>query len=372
MEPIQSTEQLQQCILAATDPMSATKNAASSMLNHMCNISPDGGSGLCVQLMKLVYAQSEGKTFSAEEQHQIDTVIFYTFTTLQRALSKRTQNSECIVPHHCRSELVQNIYHYIFRFNKTQDSTPTPERIMPSYLRTKIGVVISLLIQVDFPDRWQSAFQELMQAVESGCSAIQVIRKDIFLRTLDGFCDEVVERTSIERNTMIKDFIRGLASPFSPAIPVENSISAHIIRSIMVIFQSSIGSVYEPRSTSNDRNQPGKLEMQKLPIKALSVLKRFIPWVDNSLAFDDAILGSLQACLVHSGPGDVDDENGDGSLPSQCAAEAVDCLKEIVGKGMDENKKIELITNLNLLQRIIESGINLETVDGTHINVVML
>ena len=368
MESIQSADQLQQCILAATDPTSAAKNAASSMLNHMCNMFPDAGSALCVQLMKQVYEQSEDKTFNVQEQHQIDNVIFYTFTTLQRALSKRCQNSECIVPLQCRAELRRNIYHYILRFNDGTQKVLKSERVIPKYLRTKIGVVMSLLIQVDFPDRWQSAFQELMQVADSGArsSLIEIIRKDIFLRTLDGFCDEVVEQTSIERNTMIKDYIRGLNSPFAPAIPVENSISTSIIRSIMVIFQSSIGSVYEPKS-----DQLGKLEMQRLPMKALYVLKRIIPWVDMSLFLNDAIIGSLLACLMHAGPGDIDDDNGEGSLASQCATEAVDCFKEIVSKGMEDQKKIEMITDLNLLQRIIESGVNLDTVDGTHINIVI-
>ena len=118
MESIQSADQLQQCILAATDPTSAAKNAASSMLNHMCNMFPDAGSALCVQLMKQVYEQSEDKTFNVQEQHQIDNVIFYTFTTLQRALSKRCQNSECIVPLQCRAELRRNIYHYILRLER--------------------------------------------------------------------------------------------------------------------------------------------------------------------------------------------------------------------------------------------------------------
>ncbi len=365
---IQSTDQLQQCILAATDPLSPAKNTASTMLNHMCNVFPDGGSVLCVQLMKQVYDKSENHAFSTQEQHQIDNVIFFTFTTLQRALSKRSQHSDCIVPNECRAELRHNIYHYIFRHNIESQHVLKSNRVIPKYLRTKIGVVLSLLIKVDFPDRWQTAFQELMQIVDyrSGNSIVDVVRRDIFLRTLNGFCDEVVEDTSIERNTMIKDYIRGLKCPFGPAIPVENSISACIVRTIMTIFQSSIRSVYEPKS-----NLPEDQVMQRLAIKALNVLKGFISWLDISLFLDDALIGSLLACLAHAGPGGDDDDDDRGSLPSQCATEAVECFKEMVGKGMEDRKKIELITHLNLLQRILESGVNLETVDGTHINVVI-
>lgn len=369
MESIQSPDQLQQCILAATDPTSATKNAASSMLNHMCNTLPDGGTSLCVRLMKNTLEMSEANNFNTQEQHQLDNVIFYTFTTLQRALSKSSKNSECIIPYQCRQELRRIIYRYILGHGQGTEKGPRSQRIFPSYLRTKVSVVLALLIQVDFPDRWQNAFIELIQSIDSAggeFSVHAILRKDIFLRTLDGFCDEVVENTSIDRNTQIKDYIRGLNSPFSPPVSVENSLSFAVIKSIMTIFQASIGSMYEPKT-----EDLGRAEMQKLPIIALSVLKRFIPWVDISLILNETIIGIFLSSLTMAGAGDVDDENGDGSLPSQCAAEAVDCFKEIVDKGMETRKKIQVIMEINLLQRIIDCRVNLDIVDGTHINIVI-
>ena len=36
---------------------------------------------------------------------------------------------------------------------------------MPQFLRTKIGVVLLLLIQADFPERWQTAFDDLMHSL---------------------------------------------------------------------------------------------------------------------------------------------------------------------------------------------------------------
>ena len=352
--------------------MSSAKNAASSMLNHMCNSSADGGSTLCVQLMTRIYERGEVEQFTIQQQQQIDNVIFYTFSTTQRALSKRSKESlDCIVPYQCRTELRQIIHRYILRVHEIQiPGNEKMDRMMPTYMRTKIGVVLSFLIQVDFPDRWQTAFQELIQIADStgrnGSSLIEVTRKDIFLRTLDGFCDEVVDDTSNDRNTLIKDYVRGIACSFGGAVPVEQSIASNIIQAIMMIFQSNIQSVYEPRG-----DQSGEMDRLKLPIMALSVLKRFIPWVDLSLILNEAIIMSLVACLTHAGPGDADDDNGDGSLASQCAAEAVDCFKEIVNKGMEEQKKVQMIMNLNLLQRISASGVDLVTVDGTHINVVI-
>ena len=365
MEPILTIQQLQQCVLAATDPMSTYKTTALSMLNHMCNTDTDGGAQLCVQLMKHVYERAESEQIGIQERNELNSVIFYALTTLQRALSKRN-NEQCIVPSICRDALRQIIYQYVLQVHGTNNSQ---HHMMPRYLRTKIGVVLALLIQIDFPERWQSAFQELIHLSEyekSGSSIIEIIRKDIFLQTMDAFCDEVVEDTSMERNTVIKDYMRGISCSISGSIPPEQTICAQIINAIVGIFKSNAQSMLVSRG-----DQIGSLETQKLPILALSVLKRFISWIDLSLILNEPVITLLISCLSHAGPGDADDDNGDGSLPSQCGAEAVDCLKEIVSKGMDNQKKVQMIMSLKLLQRIGESGVNLDKVDGTHINIVI-
>ena len=366
MESIQSVQELQQCVLAATDPMSASKTTALSMLNHMCNTYADGGSQLCVQMINHVYEKAETEQMSIKDRNETDSVIFYALTTVQRALSKR-KNDQCIVPSQCRDTLRQVIYQYIFRVNGVKNVQQ--EQMMPTYLRTKIGVVLALLIQIDFPNRWQDAFQELIQLAEydkDGRSVTEIIRKDIFLRTLDAVCDEVVEDTSIEQNTVVKDCMRGIACSFSGAIPLQESICAAIINAIITIFKSKAESMISSRG-----KHIGALETQKLPIYSLSVLKRFISWIDLSLILHDSIILLLLSCLSHAGPGDAEDDNGDGSLPSQCGTEAVECFKEIISKGMENDKKVQMIMNMNILQRIEESGINLDTVDGTHINIVI-
>lgn len=382
---MQTPEQLQQCILVATDPKSSSKNSASSMLNQMCNSLQDGGSILCVQLMRNILEKRDQGILQDQQMHNI---LFYTLTTLQRALARKTEessgggdrviDSNCIVPFHCRVELRETIYCFILRaMPGGPELTLTPEQSkLPSFLRTKIGVVLALLIQVDFPDRWPAAFEELIQIQahppdqyhnsSNNESILGILRKDIFLRMLNGFCDEVVENTSIERNTMIKDYIRGIACYFGGYVSVENSIATRILQAVMTIFQSAIRYTYE--SSGITQNATSCQELPKLPIICLCVLKRFIPWLDLCLALNENIITSLVMCIKHSGPGDDD---ADGSPASQCATEAICCLKEIVGKGMEDEKRIQVILNLNLFQTIIDSGVNLEVVDMTHINVVI-
>jgi len=355
------------------------------MLNQMCNSLQDGGSILCVQLMRNILEKRDQGVVQEQQMHNI---LFYTLTTLQRALTRKTESSgngnrivdsNCMVPHHCRVELREAIYCFILRATTTGGSelALTPEQSkLPSFLRTKIGVVLSLLIQVDFPDRWPAAFEELIQIqahppnqyhISSiNKSFLEILRNDIFLRLLDGFCDEVVENTSIERNTMIKDYMRGIACSFGEYVPVGKSIAARILQAVMTTFQSTIRYAYE--SSAIIQNATGGRELQKLPIMCLCVLKRFIPWLDLSLALNENIVTSLVMCIRHAGPGDDD---ADGSPASQCATEAICCLKEITGKGMEDEKRIQVILNLNLFQTIIDCGVNLEIVDMTHINVII-
>jgi exportin-T len=371
MEVISTVEQLQQCIMDAVDPTSTSKNVASSRINHMTNTYKDGGSLLCIQLLKEVFEKSDGqsKILQQQQQHQSqnDNLIFFALTTIQRGLSRKTNNGECIVPYEFRLELRQLIYQCVFRVNESTSSQLTI--IMPIFLRKKIGIVFSQLIQIDFPQPWHSAFTELAHVCDTektSSSVVDILRKDLFLRVLDGFCDEVVENTSLERNTLIKDYMRGIECSIASSVPVAKSISADILNEILGIFQSNVHVMYMPRNSA-----PGTLEWQKLPILALSVLKRFIPWLDISLILTENNIALFFECINCAGPGDVDDDHGDGSLASQCGLEAVHCLKEIVSKGMEQEKKIELIMSTNLLQRIAESNIDFDRIDGTHINIVI-
>lgn len=367
MEVISTVEQLQHCVLEAVNPTSHSKNIASSRINHMTNTFNDGGSQLCVQLLKETFEKSEGQTLHLQHQRQVGSLIFFALTTIQRGLSKKTNDGECIVSYKCRLELLHLIYQYVFRVDASIQSQPTA--IIPLFLRTKVGIIFSQLIQIDFPQPWHSAFTDLIQvcAAEKTCSCVvDILRKDLYLRVLDGFCDEVVENTSLERNTLIKDYIRGIECRIASAVPADKSISAEILRTIFCIFQTNVHVMYMPR-----KNTPGALEWQKLPILALSVLKRFISWLDMSLILTENNIALLFECINRAGPGDVDEDNGDGSLASQCSLEAVCCLKELVSRGMEQKKKIEMIMSINLLQRIDNSGIDLDRIDGTHINIVI-
>lgn len=367
MEQIQTIHQLITCICYATDPSSTNKDVASTMLNNL-SASSNGGSLLCIELLRHVFEMEEN-CHTNNEQFQIDNILFYSLTTLQKALSLR-KGSECIVPYQFRLELRKIIYEKVLKsdLNGRKINGQFEPIVLPTYQRTKIGVVLSLLVQSDFPERWQTAFHELIQlsTVIEDNDVTNMIRKDIYLRTLDAFCDEIVEDTSVDRNTLIKDTVRGLKNELLPiGMPSEQSISAMILQSILHILKSCAGHIYNAHHFSSDRLR----QFQMIPIQCLSVMKRFISWIDLSLALNDEVLCLLFTCINNAGPGDTEDV--DGSLPSQLAVEALECLKEIISKGMEEQKKMRVIVKLDILHKIETSGINLVEIDRTHTTVVI-
>jgi len=391
---IKNPEQLQRCIILATDPNLAGSESmlATATLDSIYNNTSDGGARLCAGLLLQFFPSTQEFSFQVEQKEKWR-VEFYALTTIQRALSKRTIGGGCIVPENLRVELRNIILCSMLLVNNGGDennkslnhSGKVNERAMscmPQFFRTKIGVVLSLLIQTDFPERWQNAFDDLIHAlITTSSGVIEVIKRDVFLRTLEGFSDEVVENVSLNRNTVIKDIIRGfkpsctvsgsnihgknLSSGSVVSIPVvlqapESTLSAKIMDAIFCIFYWSYPFI-------NDT----KLEISKLPILAIGVLKRFLSWFDLSLICNERALTVFFDCLASSGSGKLQNEGGNGSPSSRLAVKVVECLREIISRGMKQEKKIRIIVELHLLERIHNCELNLDTVDETHINVVI-
>lgn len=363
---------------------------ATKMLDSMCDTSSDGGARLCMGLLGQLFNGPRAKT----EHQAVYGLVFYTLTTIQRALSNRT-TGKCAVPENLRMELRGIIFRSILLVadpcHHTVDVVVNGSicdhisASMPQFLRTKIGVVLSLLIQMDYPERWHNAFDDLMNSLILSDSrpttsvspgVLEVMRKDIFLRTIEGFCDEVVDNISMDRNVVIKDIIRG----FKPTLedsqnstdgikkngalsvlePPENTISARITSVLLSIFHAS----YPFLNTEGS-------EICKLPILAMEVLKRLLSWLDLSLVCNEKVFGILFLCLASAGNGKTQDGDDVGSPSSQLAVKVVECLHEIIIRGMEQEKKISMIVELHFLERIHNCGLNIDTIDETHINVVI-
>ena len=175
MTTIQTTEQLRQCIVVANTPSSNDSSTASSMLDAMCS-AQDGGSKLCTALLREIFHKLSEASFTLypitnENQHVIN-ILFYSMTAIQRALFRDTGKDIDLasVDKSCRTELRQIIFNYILCVPTVSQTTmncgeQVHGSMLPKFLRTKVGVVLSLLIQADFPERWPNAFHDLMQTI---------------------------------------------------------------------------------------------------------------------------------------------------------------------------------------------------------------
>ncbi len=388
MDAIQTTEQLHRCIVLANTTSSNNNDSSksSSLLDIMCS-AHDGGSRLCTNLLREMFQRISFTLYPVNsENQQVINVLFYCLSTIQRTLTKdiSKDGSKLAVKDSIRMELRYIIFHYILCIptNGSNGGGQMHGSLLPKFLRTKVGVVLSLLIQADFPDRWVNAFQDLIQTLNFASFQegngkhleslpneviLEIQRKDIFLRFLDAFCDEVVEQPLIDKNSLIKDLVRGFSGGENGerTTAPETSISASILEAIFRIFQWSYPFINNKQPSSN----LGFPELQRLPIKSMAVLKRFIPWVELSLILNENIISLLFTCLAAAGPGDADDD--DGSFSSQVAVQVLECLKEIVEKGMENQKKVSLIVTMRFLERMDACGLNLVEIDGTHINVVI-
>ncbi|KAJ0406793.1 hypothetical protein ATCC90586_000846 [Pythium insidiosum] len=188
-----------------------------------------------------------------------------------------------------------------------RDNVAYIEREAP-YLKTKLAVVITLLIKRDYPDRWPTAFTELMALLPLGASMVEM-----YFRILVAINEEIVEfdanRTPAEAqaNMRIKDAMR------------ESSCMADTFDAIYgVLVNCDVSAV-----------------MCQLSYSALQTLQRYISWVDISLIVNDRFIPLLFKVLHES---------------AALRCPAANCIFEIIDKGMNPDKKLALIAHLNLLE----------------------
>lgn len=176
------------------------------------------------------------------------------------------------------------------------------------YLKTKLAVVVTLLIKRDYPDRWPAAFSELMALLPKGASMVEM-----YFRILLAINEEIVEfdpqRSAAEANAnmRIKDAMR------------ESSVMAETFDAIYnVLVNCDVSAV-----------------MGQLSYSALETLKRYISWVDIALVVNDRILPLLFKMLRES---------------ETLRCPAANCLFEIIDKGMTPHKKLALLQQTQVLE----------------------
>lgn len=222
----------------------------------------------------------------------------------------------------------------------------------PTYLRTKVGVLFASFIQGDYSNgNWPSAFDDLRSPdLLQGAP-------DILLRTLVALMDDFGHNETI-LNAQVKGMMRGYAIQNNQVsttqlVPSDQSLSSQLLKTICSL-------LYQSLDVCNGSTPPLQLQICVL---ALTSLKGFFAWVDTSLILDDRdVLNLVFSALAKGSTAD--------SPMADAAVVAVECLQELISRGMEEEKKVAILVHTNILETI-HAHVNLESLDASPIDVVL-
>ena len=180
---------------------------------------------------------------------------------------------------------------------------------LPAFVRTKVALIVTLLLKHQYPEMWPEAFADLLGMLNGGPPFI-----DLFLRVL-GLVDEEIVRYNAQRqsdeikhNSLIKDAMR----------------AADVLRSI-------VDACYQIVTTFKDSEDAG---LRSLGVMAVAAIKEYAGWVDISLVAN-APMAELYTALLES------EDTRDG---------VADVFYQLVHRGMvSPLSKVGLIRELRLI-----------------------
>uniref|UniRef100_M4BT63 Exportin-T n=1 Tax=Hyaloperonospora arabidopsidis (strain Emoy2) TaxID=559515 RepID=M4BT63_HYAAE len=237
--------------------------------------------------------QAELQLFEHSEHEQVK---FYALQALQESLVNGVDDS---VAMDVRSKLMMWLQNHVAY---VESKAP--------YLKTKLAVVIMLLIKRDYPERWLTAFSDLLALLPQGASMVEM-----YFRILLAINEEIVEfepqRTQQEaaHNMKIKDAMR------------EGSCmreSFDVISRVLV-------------------NADASEVMRDLSASALEMLKCYVSWVDIGLVVNDTLWPLLVKLLRDS---------------EALRCQAANCVFEVIDKGMTPEKKLAMLQQLQILDML--------------------
>ncbi|OQR76443.1 exportin-T-like [Tropilaelaps mercedesae] len=168
----------------------------------------------------------------------------------------------------------------------------------PVFVANKFAQIVTLIVLIDFPTRWQTFFSDLMAITMKPAW-------DMYLRILTAINQDIAERDlprtpkEAARGTLIKDSMR------ETCIPQIVDTWYNIL-----VTPGCEPSVYA---------------------QCLQTLAMYVSWIDLGLVFNDRMMPLLLSLL---------------SRESEIREAAVECFTEVVHKGMDPAAKIQLIHSL--------------------------
>lgn len=423
----ESEHYLQQLESAILHAASTGSQESSHRLDIERCQSSDGLAGACLELLRrrgwgdctINNGQQDGSSpkdvslSAAVAQH--DAVAFYALTTLQRSpllscvppsAAGTNNNTFSTLRNQLRSLILATISH-----------VPNLHS-MPHFVVTKVAVLLALLVREDYPTDWNCPLRDVLGALHlsypNNGNDGNIITIDkmacmgMYLSFLDVISDEIVypaaddtvegirhnQREQRIRREQVKDALRGFPinesgqnnnnnGRLEPCVPLEQTDAAHLVGWLLDVTVTVTAQAQENASDEM---------MLTLAVRAMATLKRYLSWIDLRLATNHNLvhllldgLGGASPCGKESGDSSIDEEPTQRTM---LAFECAHCLREIVDRGMDEQKKLALLTELNIFGTLCQlscldagSGtavdsqhkggkLDLTNIDGTQIEAV--
>ena len=372
------------CSTASTTTGSHSPQESSQRLDAERCQSQDGLANACLELLR---RRGWGTSSSVMEvMAQYDAIAFYALTTLQRSPIFTTGindniNAFSLLRDQLRSILLATLFH-------------TPNlRVMPQFFATKIAVLLALVMREDYRTHWPYPLRDVMEALQCStvpdCSASvdNMARMGMYISFLDAISDEIVypaadaddsnsivktklaqSTTERKRREQVKDALRGFSGTESennddgvlePSVPLEQTDVAQIVGWLLNLITTAM---QQTNGTNSLDMVASSQKMLGLAVRAAATLHRYMSWVDIRLATNRNLILMLLNGLGGSSSSSSSSCGGNGEVVSsddeeptvntQLAVQCAKCLQEIVDRGMDEQRKLTLLTELSIFEAL--------------------
>ena len=348
---------------------------------------------------------------SISQQQMYDAVAFYALTTLQRSPILScccTIVNSNPVQHPQQQQSFATLRNQLRTILLSTISNPTNLQLMPSFIITKIAVLLALLVREEYPNYgWCCPLKDVLVALHLVGNSMQIIDDNVmssmamYISFLDAISDEIVYPSYAEddnnsnsskqhyaqqriRREEVKDALRGHAiAPYGnnnvssnsntaqQAIPLEHTDTANIVGWLLDVVNTITTHASSSSSSLSITQDDNKNRKLSIAVRALATLKRYLSWIDLRLVTNPTLIQVLLDGLGRASPSTTTspastlaDKEEEDEEPTQCTILAVECaycLCEIINRGMEDEKKVLLLTEL----RIFDTLCRLSQIDAS-------